>query len=308
MAHGYSLRSTAKGRRGHQSSQVEGSSDGTISSTGHDLTDDPGPAAPEAAAHNAPVPTQRSAHQTTEEERRSRGIPSTILGNTTHLDPRKFASRTRRLESSEEIRKGRAREEERRRAEAGRIRREQLDLGFKRDVDALRARIEALRRERDAEVVRVKRRWKRAREIEQGGAAVAEEDGEVVEEGDSEEADGEMEVEDDYAQTEVSFTANDDEDGRWQQQRWPSPPPPRWSHHSETPTLQTGSRQTQQPPRIEERFSSSGMVGPSQLEEESEEARQSQGRVSQSRPQPLRRQRAQLVMLPNPTTDSEMGE
>ena len=305
MAHGYSLRSTAKGRRGHQSSQVKGSSDGTISSTGHDLADDPGPAAPETAAHDAPVPTQSSsAHQTTEEERRSRGIPSTILGNTTHLDPRKCATRTRRLESSEEIRKGRAREEERRRAEAGRIQREQIELGFKRDVDALRARIEALRRERDAEVARVKRRWERAREIEQGGVAVTEEDGEVVEEGDSEEADGEMEVEGDYAQTEVSFTANDDEDGRWQQQRWPSPPPPRWSHHSETPTLQTGSRKTQQPPRIEERFPSSGIVGPSQLEEESEEARQSQGQV----PQPLRRQRAQLVMLPDSTTDSEMGE
>jgi hypothetical protein len=45
-------------------------------------------------------------------------------------------------------------------------------------------------------------------------------DGEVMEDWDSE-ADGEMEVENDYAHTEASLTIDNDQGGRWQQQRWP---------------------------------------------------------------------------------------
>ena len=347
MTHGYSLRSNAKGRRGRQSTdnpdgQAEGSSDNTVCSTGeaHDLTDDPGPATPKAAAHNTPVPAQNSEHQRTEEdERRTRGLgSSSIVGNTTHVNLDRFATRSQ-LETWEDIRKGRKRVEERRCAEAGRIRREQTVRGYEGEMRALRARIVALRWECEEEVARVQEKWARAHGVELGEVAVVNDGGEVMEDWDWE-ADGEMEVENDYPHSEASLTIDNDQDGLWQQQpRWPPQSPPSWSRRSEThfpPPLQTGSQRTQeQPPHIGETFSSSAMAGPSRLEpevmeEESGQAhrlpQQSQGREPQSRPQPqpLRRQRAQLMVIPTSTTgaldpensfrgthgdkDSEMGE
>jgi hypothetical protein len=217
-------------------------------------------------------------------------------------------STTRQLtESWEEIQAGRKREEARRCTEAMRIRREQIVRGFEQEICGLRARIVALRGECEEQVARVQRKWERAREIERGEVAMVEEDGKVLVDLGSEDADSEMGDQND----------DDNDNEQWQQQRWPSQPPSHRSRRSETrfpPPHQTGSSELQrQPPRMGEISATSGMAGPSRLQpeamkEEREEARRrprrSQGRVIQG--QPLQRQSAQLVVIPILSRDSEM--
>jgi hypothetical protein len=222
-------------------------------------------------------------------------------------------STTRQLtESWEDIQAGRQREEARRCAEAVRIRREQIVCGFEQEIRGLRARIVALRDECEEQVARVQRKWERAREIERGEVAMVEEDGEMMVDSGSEDADSEMDDGNDRIPTQVSLTTENDNDSRqWQQQRWPSQSPPHRSRRSEThfsAPLQTGSwTPQQQPPRMGEISASSGMAGPSRLQPEAmkEEVRRrprrSQGRVIQG--QPLQRQSAQLVVIP--VRDSE---
>ena len=240
--HKYSLRPNAKGRWGHQSAddpdtQVEGLSDSTslsaststsVCSTGerHDLTDqsdvaDPGPASlyTPKAAHNTPVPAQGLEQRRTEDQQRSHGItPASTASNTTY-----HQSTTRRqTETWEEIQAGRKREEARCCAEAARIRREQIVRGFEEEIRRLRARIVALRHECEVRVTQVQREWEQARAIERGEVAMVEEDGEVRVNADT---DSEMEdASDDYASTQASLVAENDNDNKqWQYQQWPSP-------------------------------------------------------------------------------------
>jgi hypothetical protein len=336
--HAYSLRPNAKGRRGRQSTgdpdgQVEGSSASTSTSIsacstgeGHDLTDEPGAADPgpvtlrmPKAAHNTPVPTQDSERQqrTEEDQRQSHGPMSTsAVSNTIHHYHQHRTgmggSTTRQLtESWEEIQAGRQREEARRCAEAVRIRREQIVRGFEQEIRGLCARIVALRDECEEQVARVQRKWERAREIERGEVAMVEEDGEMMVDSGSEDADSEIDGQNNNYPTQASLTTENDNDNEQWQQRWPSQPPPHRSRRSETQfsaPLQTGSWEFQrQPPRMGEMSASSGMAGLSRLQPEAikEEAhrrpRRSQGRVIQG--QPLQRQSAQLVVIP--VRDSE---
>ena len=341
-AHAYSLRPNAKGRRGRQSTgdpdgQVEGSSASTSTSIsacstgeGHGLTDESGANNPGLATlhipndvHNTPGPTQDSERQqrTQEDQRQSHGpmsasTASNAIYHRHQYRPDTGGSTTRQLtESWEEIQAGRQREEARRCAEAVRIRREQIVRGFEQEICGLRARIVALREECEEQVAREQRKWERARAIERGEVAMVEEDGEMMVDSGSEDANSEMEEENDNCPTQVSMTtANDNDNEQWQQQRWPSQPPSHRSHRSEThfsAPLKTGSWELQrQPPHMGEISASSGMAGPSRLQpeamkEEREEARsrprRSQGRVIQG--QPLQRQSAQLVVIP--VRDSE---
>ena len=339
--HAYSLRPNAKGRRGRQSAgdpdgQVEGSSASTSTSIsacstgeGHGLADEPGANDPGLAtlrmpnaAHNTPAPAQDSERQQRiqEDQRQSHGPTSTsTVSNATYHRrqhrPDMGGSANRQLtESWEEIQAGRQREEARRCAEAVRIWREQIVRGFEQEIRGLRARIVALREECEEQVARAERKWEREREIERGEVAMVEEDGEMLVDSGSEDADSEMDGQDNNNPTQASLTTeNDNDNGQWQQW-WPSRPPSHRPLRSEThfsAPLQTGSwTPQQQPPRMGEISASSGMAGPSRLQpeamkEEREEARsrprRSQGRVIQG--QPLQRQSAQLVVIP--VRDSE---
>src|SRR5258708_876874 len=164
MSHRYSLRPHAKGRRGHQTvdesgGQVKGttsqstSTDGILASEGeHDilideLEDKPStfesrPTAPYSsrAAHNTSTPTQDS------EEDWRRTTRYRVQGP---------------AETSEEIQAARKRVEARYITEASRIRREQTVRGYGEDLRALRARIEALCREREVRVEKTRRKWER---------------------------------------------------------------------------------------------------------------------------------------------------
>ena len=230
MSHRYSLRPNVRGRRGHQSAnepegQVEGTSqststDGILASRGgHDiLTDElenelgtvvsrPTTMYPSRAAHNTPARTQDS------EEDWLRKTRYRVQGP---------------AETSEEIQAARKRVEVRRIAEAGRIQRVQVMRGYEEDLRALRARIEALRRECEDRVEKVRKKWEQDWAIERGEMVVViEEEDETGEEEEEDEmviqyredADGDMGVDEDYAPTETSLTTDDDEDCQWQ---WPS--------------------------------------------------------------------------------------
>ena len=339
-AHAYSLRPNAKGRRGRQSTgdpngQVEGSSASTSTSIsacstgeGHGLTDESGANDPGLATlhipndvHNTPGPTQDSERQqrTQEDHRQSHGpmyasAASNAIYHRHQYRPDMGGSTTRQLtESWEEIQAGRQREEARRCVEAVRIRREQIVRGFEQEICGLRARIVALREECEEQVARAQRKWGRGREIERGEVAMVEEDGEMMEELGSENADFEMEDPKDCIPTQVSMTIENDNDNEQWQQRWPSGSPPHRPRRSEThfsAPLQTGSWEIQlerQPPHMGEISASSGMAGPSRLQPEPmkdevrRRPRRSQGRVIQG--QPLQRQSAQLVVIP--VRDSE---
>ena len=342
--HAYSLRPNAKGRRGRQSTgdpdgQVEGSSASNSTSTsacstgdGHGFTDesgsnDQGLAALDMpdAVHNIPGHAQDSGRQqrTQGDQQQSHVLTasSAVRNVTYHHRTDMGGCTTRQLTKSwEEIQAGRQREEARRCAEAVRIRREQIVRGFEQEIRGLRARIVALRDECEEQVAWEQRKWEQAREIERGKVAMVEpeEDGEMMVDLGSEDADFEMEDRKDYSPMQVSMTAESDNDNeQWQQQWWPSQPPPHRSRRSEphfSAPLQTGSWELQQqPPRMGEISASSGMAAlesPSQMQpqamkEEREEARRrprrSQGRVIQG--QPLQRQSAQLVVIP--VLDSE---
>ena len=181
----------------------------------------------------------------------------------------------------------------------------------------MRARIEALRREREVRVEKTRRKWERDWAIERGEVAVVvgedEETGEEEEEDEMmglyrEDADGDMAVDEDYAPTETSLTTDDDEDRQWQ---WPSRYVPFISSCSETdfpPSIQSSSLslRPQQPPHMrvftlpdKEVESSSRRLKPSEMEEyERGPIRSSSSRLHPSQPQPLRRQPAQMMVVP----------
>jgi hypothetical protein len=228
MSHRYSLRPHAKGRRGHQTAdepggQVKGTtsqSNGTngiqASDGGHDilaneLEDKPStfesrPTTPYSsrAANNTSTPMQDS------EEDWRRTIRYRVQGP---------------AETSEEIQAARKRVEARCTAEASRIRREQTVRGYEEDLRTLRAGIEALRRECEVRVERVRRKWERDWAIERDEVAVVVEEEEGMGEEEEmmnthrEDADVDMAVNEDYAPTETSRTTDDDEGRQWQ---WPS--------------------------------------------------------------------------------------
>jgi hypothetical protein len=189
MTHGYSLRPNAKGRQVHQSTddpdddQVEGAVDLDL-----------GPTTSHAAKHS------------------ERGITSSSIASCTSPQHQQHISATTRyrrvrvgntpgteIETSDEIRAGRKREEARCFAEAVRIRREQVVRGFEEEICALRARIGALREECEVRVARVRREWERAA-IERRGEVRVDADSDL-------DADGEMDVEN-YAPTETSLTTD----------------------------------------------------------------------------------------------------
>ncbi len=263
MSHRYSLRPHAKGRRGHQSvdgpeGQVKGTTskrtgtDGVLASEGgHDmltdeLEDEPGTVEscpttpyPSRAVHNT-LPTQDS------EEDWQRATRYRVQGP---------------AETSDEIQAARKRVEAGRVAEASRIRREQIVRGYEEDLRALRARIEALRRECEVRVEKMQRKWERDGVIERGEVAVVveeeEETGEEEEEDEAidsyrEDADGNMAVDEDYAPTETSLTTDDDEDRQWQWQSRSVPITPPYSETDFPPSIQSSSLslRPQQPPHM----------------------------------------------------------
>jgi hypothetical protein len=322
MTHGYSLRSNAKGRRGHQSTddpdgQVEGprynaSASTCSTSKGHDKSGAAAegsatPHPPRAAAHNTRVPAQHSEHNimssstTTPHHHTDKpGGPATTRYHRVRLE----GNNNNPLETWDEIQAGRKREEVRRLAEAVRIRREQVVRGFEEEMRALRARIGALREECEVRVARVRREWERRRG--RGEVVVVDSDSDSDLDPDPDEG-SEMEVENNYAPTETSLTTdNTDDDEQWQQQ-WPSRSrsAPRWSRFETSSPPPPLSQRQQQQSHVGIGIPLSSGVGPSWLEpeameEENEDAHRQPWRQSQGRrqPQPLRRQPAQLMAIP----------
>ena len=169
MTHGYSLRSNAKGRKDHKSTeetdgQVEGTSISTSTGPSSTIEDgesgivDPRPTSPDTprAAHNSRAPTQDSRPQTMEEDEDQQRHSRSIVALTSSSVNRRVESRRPRPEEPwEEIQAARKREEARRLAEAVRIRRKQLVRGYEEELRALRARIVARRSEREVREVGV---------------------------------------------------------------------------------------------------------------------------------------------------------
>jgi hypothetical protein len=124
-----------------------------------------------------------------------------------------------------------------------------------------------------------------------------------------EDVDIDMVVNEEYVPTETSLTTDDDEDCQWQ---WPSQSVPITSPCSETDFLSsiqssTLSPRPQQPPHMRIFPSSDKEVGfssrpPKPNEMEDYERGHIGTRLDPSQPQPLRRQPAQLMMVP--TTSS----
>jgi hypothetical protein len=172
MAHGYSLRSNAKGRRGHKSTdetdddQVEGTSisASTASRSTRErgckpLTDelegdsgivDP----PNSDTSDSPAPTRLEAPATLTSS--AIGIPGT----------------SGRPETWEDIQAARKREEARGFADAVRIRRKQIVRGYEEELCLLRERIMALRREGEVQVKKARRKWAQDWAFEKGEVAV----------------------------------------------------------------------------------------------------------------------------------------
>jgi hypothetical protein len=250
MAHGYSLRPNSKGRRRHQNTdetkeQVEGTSTSSTSTSTtstreerhQTLTDkpegevgtvDPRPATLDMPRARAPHNPPWTWH--------SRNIA--ISAPTT--------SRHHIEGPPEAIQAARKREEARHTAEAVRIRREQIVLGYEEEPRALHAQILALRCECKLKVERA--RWKAERKwaAERGEVEVVVEDDGDGEEGnlvgedtesDREDADdGEMAVDKHPAQTQTtSMTTNHDDDKQqWQWSSRSSQFTRGWSHCSES--------------------------------------------------------------------------
>ena len=290
MTHGYTLRSTAKGRQGHQSTdetddQVEGARTSTSNTSeggpkaltdepdGKPGTVDPRPTTPDTprAAYNSPAPTKNLEYQATEVDlslqqylHGSIDIPDTISAptGTTRYQVRRAPNSETRDDIQEALKR-----EEAMRLAAVRIQREQTMRMYQEDLRALHARIAALRREREAEVERVRRKWERAWGFERGEVLMVVEDGEeglVGSGSDPKEAHGETQNKKQYAPAE---TSSNDDDQRWQ---CPSRPAPRLSHSkSKFPQPSLGKTQHSRP-----------------------------------QPQPLRRRPVQLMVIPD--NDSEM--
>jgi hypothetical protein len=287
MTHGYSLRSSAKGRQRHQSTgetddqQVEGTSTSTSTSNK--------PKAAHIATSSAiSTPTTTAAAKTAK--------------TTTYRVQRGGRPR-------ETLEAARERVEAKRIAEAVRIRREQIVRGYDEELRALHARIEALRLECEERVEKVRRKWARVWEMERDEVA-----GEDEEEGEGEggwlenssewmdaPSDGEMEMEMgvdmNHAPTVLGMRAvgpsqlevtEDDNDKRDDDERQPGPAVGKTQ--TVTGTSTSGRQQTMGFPTLNHH--------------------PSQGRKSHnSRPhqahahahphlQPLRRQPAQLMAIP----------
>ena len=289
MTHRYSLRPTVNGRQGHQSTnesddRVEGTSTSTSNTSegrpkaltdepeGKPGTVDPHPTTPDTprAVHNLPAPTQDLKYQATEEDLslrqylRSIVTPSTISAptGTTRYHVR------RAPEIRDEIQESLKREEAMHLA-AVRIQRDQTVRGYQEELRTLHARIAALRREREAEVERVRRKWERTWAFKRGEVLMVVEDGEeglVGSGSDPKEAHDETTINKHYAPAE---TSSNDDDQRW---KCPSLPAPRLSHSkSKFPPPSLGKTQHSRP---------------------------------QPQPQPLRRRPVQLMVIPD--NDSEM--
>jgi hypothetical protein len=319
--------------------QVEGTSTSTSTSTsspsegrhktlpdepkGESSTVDPRPATPVTprAAHNSP------GHS------RSILVTSTLINASTAVTTTRYrVEGPLAPETREEIQAARKREEARRTAEAVRIQREQIARGYEEELRALRARIVALRRECEVKVERARRKWERDWAIERGEVVVVVEEGDGGErnlvgsdsdsDSDRENANGEMMVvEQNYADMEKSslITNNDDDDDQqlWQ---WPSrsDAPTCGSHRSESnfppPPRVRKTQQPQQQQQDDERGSAGethtvSHTGTGRRLPRKDHSHPSQGRKSShhsrlhgSQPQPLRRQPAQLMVIP--TTSS----
>jgi hypothetical protein len=322
MTHGYSLRPNTKGRRRHY--PVEGTSTSGASEEGQKpLTDelegesdtvDPRPATPDTprAAHNSPAHSRSI-------------ITSSIISatTTTTTTTTRYRIKGRRPETWEEIQAARKREEARRIAEAVRIRRVQIGRGYREELSALHARIAALRRECEVKVERARRKWERDWAIERGEVGVVVEEG--AEEGNlvgsdsnSEDADadeGEMAVDDNnYAPTdpETSLTTSNDDDhlqSYWSRSESNFPPtlPPLRRTQQQQHLSQSQRQQEQEQEQGDESgrdrvpagetHTSTGSGSGSLRRHPSQGPRKSQ-HSRPEHPQPLRRQRAQLMVFP----------
>ena len=325
MTHGHRLRQKAKGRQGHQSTddtdgQVEGTSASTSNTSegGHiTLTDelegdivDRCPATPDTpeAVHMSPAPIQGSRRETIEEDRQrhQRSIVTAAIISA----PTAASYRVRGTPTLKETRLC---------EEARRIRREQIIRGYEEELHALRSRIVALRREREAEVKKVRRKRERAWAIKRGEVAVVVEDGEegLVGSGSvPEEAHGGDESKRHYLPVETPF--NDGYQG-WQ---CPSRSAPGWSRPKSNfppPSLGNSTQQQhllqQEQPHLgtfqfgldamwEDVRGPRGTNAGRRLLRNHLGVGQDQGRPQ---PQPLRRRQAQLLAI-NGDNDSEMGE
>jgi hypothetical protein len=235
MAHRYSLRPNAKGRKGHQNTdvpdnQVEYTSSSSIDANQEEIviTDgrvdksvaiDPSPSTSHAPteARNTPTHPQDLGEQRLEDWRR-RGVMSST-DTTTGLGSTMY-----RVEgppqSWDDIQTSRQKVEAKRRAEAPRIVQEQQRRIYDASLQLLQKRIEALHQERDVEVERVRRKWERAlpRALELGGIVLEEEEEEeeemmVVEERPVTVKNCRRENSLDYPPTETSSMAGDDDEG-----------------------------------------------------------------------------------------------
>jgi hypothetical protein len=322
MTHGYCLRPNTKGRRRHN--QVEGTSTGSASEEGQkpltdELEDESGTVDPRPATPDTP----RTAHNSPKHSRSI--ITSSVISATT---TRYRIEGRRPEETREEIQAARKREEARRIAEAVRIRRVQIGHGYTEELRALQARVVALRRECEVKVERAGRKWERDWAIERGevGVVVEEDgDGDGGEEGnlvgsDSQDAGGgEMAVDDkNYAPTERSSLGTNKNGDHLLQSCWsrsesnfPPPPPPTRPPRQRTQHQQHLSLSQRQQEDESER--GPGPAGeahtsgrrlprnrnhpPSRGRRKSQHSR-SRPEHPQPQPQPLRRQSAQLMVIP----------
>ena len=220
MVYGYSLRPNARGRQGHQSAdetdgQVDGTSTSNTSEGGYRAAHDP------PAPHSIVTPHIISTPTTTRYQVRG---------------PR---------ETPEMIQKARQRELARCIAASDRIQREQIVRGYEEGLRALRARIVALRLEREAEVRKLRRKRERAwAAIERGEVAAAvvveEDDGLVGSDPHPEEAHGcQIRIHEHYVPAETSLN---DGDQQWQ---CPSGSAPWWSRFESNSPAPAPSRQQQ---------------------------------------------------------------
>lgn len=313
MTQGHRLQQKANGRQEHPSiddtdGQVEGTSasSSNTSEGGHiTLRDelegdivDRRPATPDTpgAAHKSPTPTQGSRHETTEDDRQQH--PRSIVAPTpTIISADTTASyRVRGAQTLKDIRL---------REEARRIRREQIIRGYEEELHALRSRIVALRREREAEIKKVRRKRERAWAIKRGKVAVVVEDSEegLVGSGSV--------LEKPHDEKEISMeTPFNDGDQRLHCSSQSAPGWSRPGSNFQPPSLRNSTEQQhllqrEQPHR--ETFSAMG-------EDERGPRGTHTGRrlprnhpLGRPQPQPLRRRQAQLMAI-NGDDDSKMGE
>jgi hypothetical protein len=319
MTHGYSLRPNTKGRRRHY--PVEGTSTSGASEEGQKhLTDELEGESDTVDPRPTTSDTPRAAHNSPEHSRSI--ITSSIISatTTTTTTTTRYRIEGRRPETWEEIQAARKREEARRIAEAVRIRRVQIGRGYREELCALHARIAALRRECEVKVERARRKWARDWAIERGEVGVVVEDGDGEEgnlvgsesNSDSQDADeGEMAVDTNYAPTETSLTTNNDDDhlqSCWSRSESNFPPTlPPLQRTQPQQHLSQSQRQQEQEDESERgtpgETHTSTDTGRRLPQNRNHQSHPSQGQRNShhsrpEHPQPLRRQRAQLMVIP----------